>query len=121
MRFVAVVSGPDEPVCAYILLWIGARPSDVERYSKLGIPLSLRSDAALAPCVADEWQGRGLGSAMMRPLLDLARRLGVRRIVLWDGVMQQNARAVHFYTRLGFRKVGEFVTGHASDDMILEL
>jgi GNAT superfamily N-acetyltransferase len=120
-HLVAVASGPQGQIVAYILLWLGATPSDTERYQRLGIALSPDTDAALAPSVADEWQGRGRGAVVMCAVVELAQILGMRRIVLWYGVHRCNLRAVHFYTKLGFRKVGEFVTDCDNDDMILEL
>jgi RimJ/RimL family protein N-acetyltransferase len=58
----------------------------------------------------------------MPPVREIARRLGRTRIILWGGVMIENARARAFYRRAGFRPVGEFVNsdGVASVDMMME-
>jgi len=49
--------------------------------------------------------GRGLGRQLMQAVHDHARRLGAR--MLWLGVYDKNLRAVRFYERAGFRKVGD--------------
>ena len=49
--------------------------------------------------------GAGVAAALMESAADEARRLG--RSALWLGVNQQNARALAFYRRSGFRQVGE--------------
>ena len=47
--------------------------------------------------VLREWRGRGVGDALMRSLLDVARARGQRRVVLHSQV-----HACAFYRRLGF-------------------
>ncbi|MBY6705479.1 GNAT family N-acetyltransferase [Rhodococcus sp. BP-241] len=49
--------------------------------------------------------GTGVAAALMESAADEARRLG--RSALWLGVNQQNARALAFYRRSGFRQLGE--------------
>jgi ribosomal protein S18 acetylase RimI-like enzyme len=72
--------------------------------------------------VSDEFQNRGLGSLMMKHVIAVARRLGRRRMILSGGTQATNARAIHFYQKHGFRKVGEFETpGMNNFDMVLEL
>jgi GNAT superfamily N-acetyltransferase len=122
LRLVAVrEDAGEERVVAYFLLYRGARESDSRRYAALGIPLDDATDCALAPSVADEYQDRGLGSLLMAHVLECARLLGHRRMVLWDGVQASNARAVHFYRKWGFQQVGEFFTDKPNFDMILHL
>lgn len=121
LRFIAHPTDSHGPIAAYFLLHRGARPSDSQRYAALGLPLNDATDAALAPSVADAYQNRGVGGIMMRQVLQTARSLGYRRIVLWDGVQARNARGVRFYTRWGFRKVGEFTNSLLNYDMMLEL
>jgi GNAT superfamily N-acetyltransferase len=106
---------------AYFLLKRGVHDKDAKRYQALGIPLDAATDATLAPSVADSYQDSGVGSLMMGHTLAVARQIGRRRVVLWGGVQATNERAVHFYTKFGFRKVGEFLTGRNNFDMILDL
>lgn len=54
----------------------------------------------LGIAVADAYQEKGLGQAIMRHLKEVARHLGKRRIVLTvDG---DNLRAQHVYAKMGF-------------------
>lgn len=119
IRLVAVL--PDGEIAAYFLLYIGARASDSQRFAALGLPLDDATDCALAPSVADAWQNMGLGPRMMQYAIETARRCARRRIVLWDGVQALNTRAIRFYSRSGFRKVGSFQTDVENYDMILDL
>ncbi len=54
--------------------------------------------------VASQYHGRGIAQMLMQRVLDEVRRLGSRGV--WLGVWQQNARAIAFYHKLGFRQVG---------------
>jgi len=55
--------------------------------------------------VRDDWQGRGVGSALLRAALDLADRwLQVRRVELQ--VYADNAPAIALYLRHGFVEEG---------------
>jgi GNAT superfamily N-acetyltransferase len=110
-----------ERIVAYFLLYRGARAPDAGRYAARGIWLDDATDAALAPSVADAFQNQGIGGILMAHTLEVARRLGRSRVVLWDGVQARNARGIHFYTKWGFRCVGEFTTRVLNYDMILEL
>ena len=122
LRMAAFVDdGADERMVAYFLLKMGALKSDCERYAAREDPLDGETDCALAPSVADDYQDRGLGSLILGHILSSAARMGRRRVVLWGGVQASNLRAVHFYTKFGFRKVGEFTNDRANDDMVLDL
>ena len=122
LRIVAAVGEPAEAkLVAYLLVKLGIRESNGKRYAALGIDLDPRATAALAPSVADAWQNRGVASAVMPTLLAMARSVGVRRLVLWDGVIADNHLAQGFYRKWGFVKVGEFMTSVLNYDMIAEI
>ena len=55
--------------------------------------------------------GKGIGTRLMLLVRDEARRLGAR--TLWLSVYERNVRAVRFYERFGFARVGgkEFLFG----------
>jgi GNAT superfamily N-acetyltransferase len=67
--------------------------------------------------VAPRWHGRGVARALMDAAIRAARDRGAR--TLWLGVWERNPRAINFYLKYGFRRVGEqtFVLGddHQTD------
>jgi len=54
--------------------------------------------------VAQSHWGLGIGRAMCAAMLDVARRIGVTKVDL--RVREDNARAIHLYESLGFRREG---------------
>ena len=59
----------------------------------------------LGMAVHDDFQGRGVGSALMAAILELADNwLGLRRVELT--VWTDNARAIHLYEKFGFQHEG---------------
>ena len=57
--------------------------------------------------VASEWRGKGIGSAILRDLIDRAR---ADRKALRLRVLRENARAQRLYRQLGFVVAGETPT-----------
>ncbi|WP_439643923.1 GNAT family N-acetyltransferase [Gemmatimonas sp.] len=50
------------------------------------------------------WHGRGVAAALMDAARGVAR--GWQGDVLWLGVWERNAKAIHFYEKQGFERVG---------------
>jgi GNAT superfamily N-acetyltransferase len=121
LRFVALMPGATPQIIAYFILKLGISEHELERYASYGIKLDDNLDCTFAPSVADEVQGRGLGSLLMPHLIDTARRMGKRSIVLMGGTQATNERAVHFYLKFGFGHIGDFQTDVENHDMILYL
>lgn len=122
-RFVAVLPGPaGDEIIAYMILTRDIWEDDRRRYAG-----AVGDDwACFAPSVADAYQGQGIGGQMARHVMDAARALGLRRIILMGGVQATNYRARRLYARLGFRRVGDFWTGQGERricnyDMALDL
>jgi len=57
------------------------------------------------------WHGRGVGETLMRACIDQAREWQCD--VIWLGVWERNPRAIAFYEKTGFQRVGRqmFVLG----------
>lgn len=55
--------------------------------------------------VADAWHGKGVAQALMDEALANAREFGADAI--WLGVWEHNTKAVSFYRKYGFERVGE--------------
>lgn len=128
VRFVAVLDAEDgvAEMIAYMILTRELGEGDVRRYAEHGPALDAAGIASFAPSVADAWQGRGIGTRMARHVIECARRLGLRQVILMGGVQSLNARGRRLYERLGFRYVGEFTVERRGEtlgsyDMILEL
>ena len=103
LRLVAVVGGK---IVGYFIVYLGLHEADrLRRYRDMDPGRT----CTLAPSVADEWQNRGLGSRLMVYAKDCARIFRRKTMVLWGGVRASNTRAVHFYHKCGFRKVGDFL------------
>jgi diamine N-acetyltransferase len=97
--WVAEVSGRP---AGYALLRRGAAPACVVA----------RRPAEVQRIYADRvWHGRGVGKSLMGACVEQSRAWG--RDVLWLGVWERNPRAIAFYEKWGFRRVGEqrFVVG----------
>lgn len=122
LRIVATTGfDQEERIIAYLLVKLGVRASDGQRYAALGIELHPPECGALAPSVADAWHNRGVASAVMPVLITMARSVGIRRLVLWDGVIADNHLAQGFYRKWGFVKVGEFATSVLNYDMMAQI
>jgi putative acetyltransferase len=60
---------------------------------------------AIAICVHEEWQGKGVGAILMRAIIDLADNwLNLTRLEL--EVFADNDAAIHLYERFGFELEG---------------
>lgn len=59
-------------------------------------------EAEFAIVIADEWQGRGLGTRLLAALLEAARSDGVRRLV--GATLTDNAGMLALASKLGFSK-----------------
>lgn len=66
----------------------GARPAEIQRLY-----------------VDSRWHGRGVAQELMAEVLSLARRGASDRV--WLGVWEHNPRAIAFYEKCGFTRVGD--------------
>ncbi|MFI7538904.1 GNAT family N-acetyltransferase [Streptosporangium sp. NPDC049376] len=97
-------------------------PADIARYREAGIHLEA-TDCRFGLSLADDYQGRGVGTRIFPLVVDVAQRFGRKRIILFGGVLADNPRAIRYYEKHGFRLVGSFTgrDGARSFDMILDL
>jgi diamine N-acetyltransferase len=100
-----------EQLAGYAYVVTGEAPGAVEGPA----PLELKRFY-----VDQGWHGHGVAHGLMAAVLDEARARGAE--TLWLGVWERNARAVSFYAKHGFTRVGEhtFVLGDdAQTDWLL--
>jgi len=81
------------------------------------------ADCRFGPTLADDYQGRSVGTLAFPLVMEVARLLGRTRIILWGGVRADNPRAIRYYEKNGFQSVGFFAEadGSLSLDMMLDL
>ena len=84
-------------------------PEDASRYQNYPIKLTNNS-RIFAPCIADNYQNKGIASAAMPAIVQQAITQGVDHIALMGGVQTSNAKAVRFYQKAGFVELGQFTT-----------
>lgn len=76
---------------------------DINRYRKYGIELNEDDDIQFAPCIVDDYQNQHLGSKLLHLMINLAKRLNKKRIILWAGVLINNKQAIRFYEKNNFQ------------------
>ncbi len=112
----------NQEIIGYMILSFLLRESQIERYKKYRISLVNHKDACIAPVVTDDCQNKGTGSLMLDETIKIARSLGIRLLVLWQGVQASNDRGIHYYEKFGFKKNGEFDRyGTHNIDMTLKM
>jgi ribosomal protein S18 acetylase RimI-like enzyme len=126
IRMIATIpAGSQEQVIAYFILQLSVFEGEIQRYAQAGITIDSQVDCLIAPSVADAFQSQGLGTPLMRYMFQVARRMGRKHMLLMGGVYEHNARAVHYYQKVGFKTVGTFVAswakGRPSYDMYVDL
>lgn len=97
----------ENPSCEYILLEMGANlvgfvflhEGSAAGSLPPGRPIEIRRFY-----VSSELHGHGVAAELMDAAVSAAKRRGAE--VLWLGVWEENGRAIRFYEKHGFRKVG---------------
>jgi len=74
--------------------------------------------------VHDHFQNKGLGTALTRHMLEIARKKGLQKVSL--KVITENDRAIHVYEKCGFKieaklEKENFVNGTYYDDYIMSI
>jgi len=108
-------------IIAYAVLKIGYLQHDRSRLESYGLSLNQQTDCTYAPSVADEWQSLGIGNALFRYLLSDLKSKGIKRIILWGGVQRDNEKAIRFYLKNGFKRLGRFEYNGWNEDMMLDI
>lgn len=107
-----IVESENIPI-GYAQLIINSRDQRIHRTK----PLEIRRIYAL-----QEYLGKGVGKELMQATIREARQRGCDSI--WLGVWEKNHRAIDFYKKWGFRKVGTHLFSVGDDpqnDYVMEL
>jgi len=108
-------------IVAYSIIKKGYLEHDSQRLQSYGMLLSHHHDCTFAPSVADDWQSCGVGNALFQFILSDLASSEINRIILWGGVQASNTRAVNYYYKHGFKKLGEFYYNGENYDMSLTI
>jgi GNAT superfamily N-acetyltransferase len=113
----------EDPTANWVLADMGGQ---LAGYAYLRAGRAPEVGSAVAPVelarfyVDREWHGRGLAQRLMDETVARARGLGAR--TLWLAVWQRNPRAIAFYRRYGFSRIGicswEHTPGALEDDLM---
>ncbi|MCU4165348.1 GNAT family N-acetyltransferase [Carboxylicivirga caseinilyticus] len=103
----------------YSIIKIGWLDHEKSRLMKYGITENYH-DITLAPSIADEYQGKGIGCQFLQYILnDIDSLMNKGNIYLWGGVQKSNKRAIKLYEKIGFVTLGVFNNKGAYLDMVL--
>ncbi len=108
------------PLSAFLFLYSDGVLAGYMKVNEGAVQTDLADPAALEIeriYVLRDFQGLGLGRALIENALEIARKK--EKSFLWLGVWQKNENAIAFYARMGFRKAGThpFIMGtdHQTD------
>jgi diamine N-acetyltransferase len=91
----------------FLLAYEGEKPIGYAFLRVAGPPAGLMGSEPVELAriyLEEDVTGRGYGTILMDACLDLARQAG--HDILWLGVWEQNERAIRFYEKMGFVRVG---------------
>lgn len=108
-------------IIAYAIIKKGLLNHERERLINYQYPGIENNGCTYAPSVADDWQGKGIGTLMFNHILNDCRQNFVNKIILWGGVQSTNEKALQFYKKLGFVSMGQFEYNGPNEDMLLEI
>lgn len=123
-RHKKVIGFCDKKIVAYCQLFFGLRHWEDVRFSKRNMFFVGSEVCTIAPCVAEDFQGKGVGLKMMQYIIDVCKQYNKKYILLWGGVVVKNKNAVKYYERLNFEKTRKWlhpVSRVMSYDMYLEV
>ena len=78
-----------------------------EVVGSIHVDVSPHGFGEIGMCVAREWRGRGVGSALLAAAIEWARERGLHKLSL--GVFAHNSGAIALYRKLGFVEEGRRV------------
>ena len=108
-------------IVAYAIIKRGVLEHDRIRLESYGLIPDQEQDSTFAPSVADNRQGQGIGSSLLQFIIADLKTREINRIILWGGVQADNERAIQYYQRNGFTRLGHFEHNGGNYDMILTL
>lgn len=117
-RILLVAEAPDDSSLLGYTMLVAGEPVDADAARAVTVRPAIEFSKVYVHAAS---HGTGAGAALMRASLDAARAAGAA--TAWLGVNEENARAIAFYERHGFAKVGRkhfTVGGRVENDWVLE-
>ena len=95
--------------------------SDIERFLSYGINLDVSKTCRFGPTLTDSYQNQGVGKLLFPYIIQIVKLLNKNSVILYGGVLADNERAIRYYLKHGFVKVGSFINTNQLEslDMIL--
>jgi diamine N-acetyltransferase len=106
-RFVAITTDTEQ-IIGYFIAKSGMSENDKSRFFQNKTHLIPEECCSIAPSVADDYQGSGLGKALFKFMIDYLREHQKHHLILLGGVQKENEKAIRFYQKMGFQEAGEF-------------
>jgi len=90
----------DKKIIGYCVLFLGMREWETYRYNK-----KFKEDevCTIAPSILDDFQSLGLGTEMMKYIVEVSKYYSKKVIILWGGVVLKNYQAINFYKKNKFK------------------
>lgn len=121
LRFVLV--NVRSQIAGLIEFSFGIPAGDIKRYEGYKNKLNKDTDCRWGITLADKYQNKSIGTLIFPTIVKLVTQFDKRRIILYGGVLADNYRAIHYYSKLGFRSVGAFTNKESEKtiDMIFDV
>ncbi|WP_143871068.1 GNAT family N-acetyltransferase [Catenovulum sediminis] len=116
-----VIENQNEEIIGYFILDSKESVEEYQRYLNYQMDLTQSLDWYFAPCIAENYQNKGLSSACMQYIVKYAQAMHIENIILMGGTQKSNFQAIAFYEKNGFIKLGEFQTDVDNVDMYLPI
>ncbi|MDW3195215.1 MAG: GNAT family N-acetyltransferase [Cytophagales bacterium] len=106
--FKAFVVTEQTSIIGYTVIKQGYSEGELYRYPNYDIIMDSTNHFLYAPSISDAHQSKGIGSIMLAYIENYLQPQAATHLVLWGGVQARNQRAIRYYEKNGFFKLGEF-------------
>ena len=102
-KFKRVICIYNGSIVSYCIVYFKLRPWEKVRYDEAKMFLEDKDVCTIAPCVLEEYQHKGVGSAMFEHITKIAKAYDKKIIILWGGVITKNHPAVNYYKKMNLK------------------
>ncbi len=107
-NYQAFVAIHNKRVVGYTVIKKGYSEGELFRFPGYEIALDPDGHYLLAPSMSDAYQSRGFGTLMLSFIENYLKSIDATHLILWGGVQTRNQKAIRYYQKNGFTKLGEF-------------